>query len=282
MSYPYPELTNRLEFLCNLHKYKQIVAPLISPKGRLQTPPKDHPYWHILPKYPIAECPICAYRLQNLVDTYSLLGWGSSFHGLLQSLYRSDMPAVTAGPVTKGTPKFAHCPHFMGIHSFLNLHEVPPPNTYYWSNRTGEVPYITPWFFPDDVPTYAVLHALPICRIEEDTFVPTYTVFSITYFSQDRKEILMRWRERVRNEGLGDPEYYPSLLAMPNSYSYEERSAQHDLVTWARQGKLGFLDVTRPMLPLFIGPGTELPEIYQHIQGRLATYTWSRGRLKSF
>lgn len=281
MTYPLPELTKLLEFRCTPHEYMQSIAPFVLSKGRLQDPPKDHSYWQTLPRYIVAECPICTYRLYSFVDTYSLIGWVSS-NGLLQSLYRSDMPAVTAGPVTQGIPKFAHCPHFMGVHRFLNLHEVPPPNTYYWSNRTGEVPYITPWFFPDDVPTYAVLHALPICRIEEDTFIPTYTVFSVTYFSQDRKEILMRWRERVKNEGLGDPEYYPSLLAIPNSYSYEERSAQHDLVTWTRQGKLGFLDITRPTLPLAIGPGTELPEIYQHIQGRLATYTWSRGQLKSF
>jgi len=192
------------------------------------------------------------------------------------------MPEIAAGPVSYGTPKFAHCPHFFGIHAFLNLHEVPPPNTYYWSNSTGEVPYVTPWFFPDDISTYAVLHALPICRIVDDAFVPTYTVFSVTYFSQDRKEILTRWRERVQNEGLRDPEYYPSLLAIPNSYSSAGRSAQHDLVTWARQGKLGFLDITRPPLPLVVGLGTELPGIYQHIQGRLAKYTWSRGQLKSF
>jgi len=193
------------------------------------------------------------------------------------------MDPITEGPVSQGTPEFAHCAHFFGIHAFLNLHEVPPPNTYYWPNATGEVPYVTPWFFPDDIPTYAVLHALPICRIEEDTFVPTYTVFSLTYFSQDRKEILTRWRERVRNEGLDDPEYYPTLLATPYSYSDQaHRTARYDLAGWAYRGKLGFLDITQPDLPLSIGKGTELPEIYRNIQGRLAKYTWSRGRLKSF
>lgn len=282
MIYPFPQLTGLLEIRCAPHEYQQIIAPLISSRGRLQPPPKDHVYWRILPEYTVAECPICAYRLQSLVDTYSLIGWGS-FRGLVQSLYRSDMDSITAGPVSQGTPKFAHCAHFFGIHEFLNLHKVPPPNTDYWSNRTGEVPYITPWFFPDDVPTYAVLHALPICRIEEGTFVPTYTVFSVTYFSQDRKEILTRWRERVKNEGLGDPEYYPSLLAIPHSYSaYAWRSAQHDLVTWTHQGKLGFLDITQPNLPLSIGKGIELPEIYRNIQGRLAIYTWRRGQLESF
>jgi hypothetical protein len=193
------------------------------------------------------------------------------------------MDPITEGPVSYGTPEFAHCTHFFGIHSFLNLHKVPPPDTYYWSNRTDEVPYVTPWFLPDDVPTYAVLHALPICRIEEDTFIPTYTVFSITDFSQDRREVLTRWRERVRYEGLDDPEYYPSLLATSYSVSADaHRSVQHDLVTWTHQGKLGFLDTAQSGLPLSIGKGTELPDMYRDIPGRLTTYVWTRGRLHSF
>ena len=282
MAYPYPELTKLLEFRCTSYEYQQIITPFILQDGTLLNPPKSHLYWQILPEYTIAECPICGYRVQSLADTYSLIGWYGSPLALLQSLYRSDTPAITEGPVSQGTPKFAHCEHFLGIHRFLNLHEVPPPNTYYWPNRTGEVPYVTPWFFPDDIPTYAVLHALPICRTEGDTFVPTYTVFSLTYFSQDRREILRRWRERIR-EGPNDLEYYPSLLAIPYSYSDQaHRTARYNLSDWAYRGKLGFLDITQPDLPLSIGQGIELPEIYRNIQGRLAKYIWSRGWLRSF
>src|SRR6185369_16004276 len=87
------------------------------------------------------------------------------------------------------------CPHFLGIHELV-----------------GEKPYLTPWFFLYDMPTYAVLHALPIARTKDHRFVPCVTVFIITYFCEDPKLLLERHFAAQHEYGKDDRHFWPATV----------------------------------------------------------------------
>jgi hypothetical protein len=195
-------------------------------------------------------------------DTYSLAAWNA--HEILhQTLF-----------VYEQYPRPTPCAHFMGIHKFINLHDQVPTEKDYFANHTGEVPYLTPWFFPEDIKTQAVLHALPICRVDRDRFVPSYTVFSLTYFSQKPREVLRRHFQAEAKNLKDDPDYHPPTVHPPWG-----GDQLYDLAQWAQQGKLGWLDVTQLGLPLRLGQGAELPTMYRQIAGSRRVYTWRNGRL---
>jgi|SRR5579859_1759282 len=175
-AYPYPELLPLLQVLCTPAEYAQ-VAPAREDwqsAAQFREHALDYPdYWRIVPQYTYAECPICHLRYHEPADTYSLSGWGSGPR-LRQTVY-----------VPASFPVHPRCPHFMGIHQFLNLHGVRPVEESWLVGECGEVPYLTRKFFSADVATYAVLHALPLACSEGAAFVPRYTHFLLTYFSAD-------------------------------------------------------------------------------------------------
>lgn len=265
MTYPYSSLLPLPRVECSTKEYLDLVMRYgwWGPGAKVHRVKPDADYWRVIPIYTYGECPLCQVRYSEPVDTYSLGGWAGA-HVLSETLYIPDR-----------YPRRAPCPHFAGIHRFINLHDIQPTEKGYWENWTGDVPYLTPWFFPTDIPTFAVLHALPICRIEVERFVPTYTVFAVTYFSDNPTVILQRRGEFLREFGKGDPEFYGNLLAMP-SLDNEE---QYDLVGWAQRGKLGWLDFIEAGLPLRIGTNTVLPEVYRHIEGKRQPYSLRDGRL---
>jgi hypothetical protein len=168
------------------------------------------------------------------------------------------------------------------MHVFLNLHDKQPKEVEYMENNTGEVPYITPWNFPDGLESYAVLHALPICRIENTQFVPRYTVFSIAYFSRDLDLLFRHFSTEAEAAGVkDDPEYYPATVWPPgnmNTHQYDE--SLYDLTAWAERGQLGWLDVTKTDQSLCLGMGMQLPEMYRQIKGRRWRFVWDKGRIK--
>jgi hypothetical protein len=171
----------------------------------------------------------------------------------------------------------------LGIHRVLNLHGQRPVEVGYLSNTTGEVPYLTPWFFPADIAGWAVLHALAICGREAEQWVPRYTVFSLTYFSADPQEVRRRQYAGEARRGAGDPEFYPGMLYPPGTHTqvdYDE--SLYDLPAWAQRGQLGYMDISNPQLPLRMGPGTALPAMYQHIAGDRRTYVWRKGQRQPF
>jgi hypothetical protein len=163
------------------------------------------------------------------------------------------------------------------------LHDQLPREIEYLNNRTGEVPYLTPWFFQDDMESYVVLHALPICRTESNQFAPTYTMFSLTYFSQDPKLILQRHFAVEAERGKGDPEYHPATVYPAGSiYTQHYDETLYDLAQWAVRGQLGWLDFTVADQPLRLGVGSQLPETYQRIHGNRKTYVWRKGSIQPF
>lgn len=268
MSYPYPPLLSLLKFFCTPDEYKQRIKPHIGWRGGIKNPPIGDAYWQVVPLYTYAICPICRHEYREPADTYSLGGWGP---------YPDLMPALYVIP--SEYPTNPPCAHFLGIHAFLNLHGHLPTEVDYLSNRTGEVPYLTPWFFPDDIESYAVLHALPICRLEAEQFVPRYTIFSLTYFSQQPKEVLQRHYAEEAEYAKGDPEYYGTTVCPAPIYPVRLDEALYDLSAWAARGQLGWLDFTRADTPLRIGAGLQLPETYRNIQGNRNIYVWRKGKM---
>ncbi|HMA36607.1 MAG TPA: hypothetical protein VKY74_19285 [Chloroflexia bacterium] len=260
--YPAPQLLPLLQVLCTPAEYATRRA------GADDRQLRKHPatyldYWAIVPRYTYAECPLCHTRYTEPADTYHLNGWRAE-SWLYDTLYVYELDAADI-----------RCPHFVGIEVFINLHRHRPEPTDRLNVETGEVPYLTPRFFRQEVPTYAVLHALPVCRVEADTFVPSYTVFLLTHFSADRVEL--EKRVAVEIERTPHDHWYPAFTPdYPGSDSTHQRPhiRGYDLAGWAARGLLGWLDFRQPELPLQMGPEVALPEQYQRIQGKRRPYSW--------
>jgi len=261
-NYPYPELTKQLQFLCQPAQYQKITAGRMYPIDSLHSAE----YLDILPKYIFAQCPICGKRYSQLADTYTVYSWHSRSDHFATEDYKSNE---------------ATCKHFLGIHRFVNLHDQEPLGTDYFPNGSGEAPRLTPWFLPDDIQSFVVLHGLPICRIVEEEFVPSYTLFILTYFCDDPKGVLKRHYEVQAKYGKDDHEFYPGFFTQPEIYKKGVEkipASYYALGEKAEQGQLGWMDYTKPDLPLSIGAGKQLPEIYRSIEGKRYKYEWRNGK----
>ena len=256
-----------LQFKCTAQEYRQIVKPYLTRLGWIRSFNLGNEYWQIIPIYIYARCPFCDMVIECPIDTYSLLGWqGAKVLG--EYVYSRSYGVF-------GFPR--NCLHFVGVHIFLNLHHELPFELSSFQNDTGEAPLITEWCLPDDIESYAVLHALPICRIEEDAFRPAYTLFSLTYFAEKPKEIVGRHYAAEWERGKGDPEFYPGGVQGPSTRP--SAAKLYDLQRWATAGRLGYLDFTQEHLPLRIVAGTQLPELYQTIPGERRRYVWRNGQM---
>ncbi|MCP4606492.1 MAG: hypothetical protein GY847_39290 [Proteobacteria bacterium] len=114
----------------------------------------DTSYWESLPVYLLARCPLCSGAYIASLDTYGLEHWQSPNEGL---------------HVFNGTHQNIDCPHFVCTHYFISLNKVAPIELYFLS-LWSEVPCVMPDFLTDDVESYGVMHALPICRYRHQNF----------------------------------------------------------------------------------------------------------------
>jgi hypothetical protein len=258
MPYFYPALVPHLKFLCTPDKYQDIIAG-ISYRHREHNA-YDVEYNRIIPLYVYARCPICKTACMETINTYTLVPQAMQFSLNNASVMPKNYPMEYEVP----------CSHYLGIHRFVNLHDQLPIGAPAFNNISGEVPYITPWFLVDDIESYIVLHALPVCSIENDQFIPKFTYFILTYFNQNPRQILDRHYAAERTIAQNDPEYYPTTILSPGTAQYplskadmellleagikeillnedsdETQEHIYDLNLWAQQGKLGWLDFTQ-------------------------------------
>jgi len=168
------------------------------------------------------QCNIC-----ESLDTHSLLGWHphpdrwdfvytSRREGLDDAEEQKRLEQIIEGTAQpdqfwaatfEATPQRVDCSHFVAVQYFINLHGVLPKEVQYFSNQS-EVPFVMPVFLPEDIESYAVMHSLPICRIEKERFVPCYSVYLLTYYSARPQKL---W-ERRRAEFIGDdPFHFPKM-----------------------------------------------------------------------
>ena len=176
--------------------------------------------------------------------------------------------------------KRAHTLHH--YHLFLNLHGILPTEMLNIDNEAGGVPFITPWMMPENLETCAVIHALPICRIEGEAFVPRYTLFILAYFSPEPEAVIRQHYATEWERGKDDREFHPRSLGTPFIATSPDGQHLYDLQAWAQAGKLGYLDFTDPTLPLRIGKHLQLPTLYQQIAGRQGAYRWRDGHMTYF
>ena len=224
-----------------------------------QKPIKRSQYKPLIPVYKVAQCPFCQADCLARLDTYSLLEWSMATPG--------NMWGFTQTIINR-------CPHMIMGEFFINLNGIMPTETEYFDTRS-EIPFInprlvndTPWesSYPDMSPC-AIMHALPICRIERKRFkrqfVPRYSLFTITYFGRHHAPMYDWWMAGFK--------YQYMQLAGKLDYDW------FDLKSWATQGKLYWLDVSQPDLPVQQHPD---PFPYMDIKGyRASRITYRKGKL---
>lgn len=261
--YPYPDITAHLELSYSVAEFMSAIQQ----KRQWNEPPTEElfeyqriskQYLPPLPRYCYAICPLCQTRHYDRMNTYTLHGWASE--DLPMFPYRS------IGRMFANYHKLT-CPHYIGVDTFINFHQLQPkvPFSGPLAGNAHNLPYLIPWMLTDRRnPGFAVLHALPICRIEAGAFIPSYTVFMVSYFAQDYERI---WREHWETEAptTDDMEWYPWVADYTRTTPYHPDP--YDLNEWTRRGVLGWLDYTQPDLPLRLGRGRILPPIYSTIVG---------------
>lgn len=244
-------------------------------------------YKQYLPALLYARCPLCGARCESAIDTGLLPTNMIDYTIMYNATPSMDYPR----PV---------CPHLVGTHAFFHLHGYIPEEVDYLELDSGEVPLVTPWFL-DKLGGCAVLHAVPVCRLEQGELIPSYTRFFLTYFCHDPRQLLQATYAMQAESVKSEDDYYPYTIAsgyrvyhtgghMPVGDGWETMKdhvrayyeEKYDLPRWARAGRLGYLDYSSPELPLRIGEGLELPELYRDIQGRRYYFLWMNGRFRTY
>ena len=247
----------------NEHLLRHTLAPAeyaaITEEIRFPAPVYTN-YWDNIPEYLIARCPLCDATYTGQLDTYSLRYWVRPEHG---------KRVFTEFAETIG------CNHFVRTHQFINLNDLLPTELNCQKTLGSEVPYVHPFWLPDDVRSYAVMHALPICRPEGRRFVPRYSLYAITYYSEDPAEMLKRrweptagWNQPLASRKHYDPDDAWDLATRPTLMTprnFPDQEEIFDLLRWVRAGKLQWLDPHDPDLSLRTGPVEAFP--YANIRG---------------
>lgn len=147
----------------------------------------------------------------------------------------------------------------------------------HFHNSSGDVPYLAEWFLEPEPLVYVVLSAVPICRIEHEIFKPSYTWFSLTYFSAHPQEVLQHYYRKPEHllMAQNDEEFRLEDILLPELAP----EISFELAPHAYNGRLGWMDHEKPERLLQIGVGFELPHIFRNIQGIRTSYTWRDGKL---
>lgn len=193
-----------------------------------------------LPDYVIARCPFCQHENRERLDTYSVADWTRDVAG---SCAFSDEVGLD------------HCEHFTLVEPFFHFHGIWPSEAK--SLFGPEVPYVIGYLLESNQ-CLAVIHALPVCRIEENAFVLRYTLFLVTYFSEEPEQALEAIMEY--NVEFIDEAYEPSPFLVEVGDDWD------NLAKWVAEGKLYWLDSQDESLPLQTGDIGRFP--YANITGR--------------
>lgn len=111
-------------------------------------------YQAVCPRYLISRCPICGAEHSGKVDTHSITSWNnSSSHQIGQHFGRSKAEQIG-------------CQHFVCIQKFVNLEGIIPVEREVFEIQLHR-PFVMPFYLPDSPLSAAVIHSLPIHRIED-------------------------------------------------------------------------------------------------------------------
>lgn len=237
-------------------------------------PPKE--YLDRLPVYLISCCPFCGAEYRSRLDTHSLSLWYGGTWG----------DGAGLGGLNEG-----RCVHFLAIHGFINLNGLYPHEISHYFDNAYDVPFISPLFLPDEVPSYAVMHSLPICRIENGQFVPRYYLYTLTYYVPENyvswEKTIPSNPQKFRHGIISDRRvsemnannlHWELFLYFPNQA--RKHPEWWDLPSWVKKGKLLWLDPSSPNLELKSGPTEDFP--YANIQGFRRMVEIREGKFKFY
>ncbi|MCC6603507.1 MAG: hypothetical protein IT327_09875 [Anaerolineae bacterium] len=228
--------THLLQLDIPVKKYKRLM------KQRFSVSPEGSLNW--LPDYAIARCPFCLSKNVEKINTYSLLGWSIRYG---KAVYSQRLAGT-------------HCNHFALVQSFFHFHNIWPKEAS--GQFCSEVPHIIGHLL-ENHQCQAVIHALPICRIESDEFVPRYTLFIISYFSEQPQKAydsVIAFNAKYVEPGVAWP-----FIAPPEGYEH-----WWNLDYWVQKEQLFWVDANDPELGIRTGDTTSFP--YGNIEGRTWPY----------
>ena len=217
-------------------------------------------YWRRLPIYLFARCPLCGAEYTSIADTHSLFKWV-----IARERYKFTFAAYF---------QKEGCAHFTGVQSFINLNSYFPTELDNFNGECGDIPIVIPELLLDEFHASAVIHSLPICRVEGNEFALRYSLYTVTYYSDAPglarpRSYDLRFPEGVKDD---DDSGFPALFDS-SGRSYREPLVG-DLRYWVKRGKLHWLDLDDPTLPLKSGPASDFP--YAGIQGVGRSYTYRK------
>jgi hypothetical protein len=217
-------------------------------------------YWDYIPSYIVSRCPLCFAEYTAQLDTHGLEAGWSTHTGSWNSIGYEGHESIG-------------CNHIVASQQIVNLNGLLPTELNYYENEL-DVPFIMPPFV-SDVNAAAVVHSVPICRIEADLFVPRYSAFFMVYYAEDPEAIRTRRADENLADGANDPEYYPSAtFTASEAHGHPEA---YDLALWVLRQKLYWLDPTTPDLRLRTGNVADFP--YAGIEGYRRSFTIRQGKL---
>jgi hypothetical protein len=235
------DITGRLRTKTTVHRYLEVVH---AAESKMLIPDGDPEYWKLIPSYEYSVCPFCGLPCKEQIDTYSLRHW--------------VLRASQGDSVYSRRGQSESCEHLVIAQAFINLEGKKPRPNEPEELRRGvielppEAPFVAGFLLEGPEPCTAVIHSLPICRIEGDAFVPAYTLYVVAYFAEQRE---VRLRKRLSLRGF-KPEYdrrtmLPWPIAdgeFPEWWDLDRRSKMADLATRTAQRNEGKIDAFRQLL----------------------------------
>jgi len=202
-------------------------------------------YFRRLPIQPIAQCPYCGSYILQPVDIFSLIG----FYPLLNI---DDLYHGIPWCADRLSLKWQHCEHFIITTFSVNLHNLTPDDPPSWMLRRRWItmhsaPRVMVWPLIAHQ-TSAVIHALPIGRLDDLEPMHRYTIYFVSYFGGSTTNLY--------TEAM----WVPTDLGGPAT---EGVYYDLDLIKWVKAGRLFWLDPDNPEL-LMRGPAEAFP--YANIQ----------------
>jgi hypothetical protein len=205
-----------------------------------------------LPVYLLARCPICGGQVREPIDTFSLsgAGWwlseprGFGWFGRCLQIAHETLYPLASKRFTEPSYE-AECAHVQAVHYGVNLNGIIPDDVkqaryvIIGSERPGMLrPFI------EQEGSYAVVHALPVGRLDDVEWQPHYTAYFVTYFSQDGGAF---------QRSLLPQKWYDKEFLWP----YE--LMDYDLARWVEAGKLSWLGKKEERFHLRQGSVEEFP-----------------------
>jgi cytohesin len=193
-----------------------------------------------LPTYLLARCPICGGRVHEAVDTFSLSGpgwWLSESRGFGWYGRQIKMPVDGKMPPNHrnrlSEPSYqTECDHVQAVTYNVNLNNVFPDDVspLGYVIIGSEPPQVLRPFM-EQSGSYAVIHAMPVGRLDDETWQPWYTVYFSTYFHE---------KPYTLQQALGGD---PADLV---HFFWPHHKLDFNLQPWLEKGQLYWLDPATP------------------------------------